>query len=188
MSLLAETLVEEWLNRQGFFTMRGIKDKVQEIDLLAIRPEQDGSVTGWHVESQVSFRPVGYISKLSKEIAVEPGRSRSSARKRTPQELEQCVAAWVDLKFRSATKRKIRSQLWPGIKWSFHFVHAKVKDPAELKCIAGAGVKLVPFMRLLYDLCEQEREGHTGFSGTAGGDFAEIVGYFYEGRLLSEYR
>jgi hypothetical protein len=37
MALLAEELVEEWLNRQGYFTIRGIKLGVHEIDLLAIR-------------------------------------------------------------------------------------------------------------------------------------------------------
>jgi hypothetical protein len=26
MAFLAETLVDEWLNRQGYFTVRGIKD------------------------------------------------------------------------------------------------------------------------------------------------------------------
>jgi len=35
--LLAESLVDEWLNRQGFFTIRGVKHGVGEIDLLAIR-------------------------------------------------------------------------------------------------------------------------------------------------------
>ena len=33
MALLAEELVEEWLNRQGYFTIRGIKFGVHEIDL-----------------------------------------------------------------------------------------------------------------------------------------------------------
>jgi len=37
MALLAESLVDEWLNRQGFFTIRGVKHGVGEIDLLAIR-------------------------------------------------------------------------------------------------------------------------------------------------------
>jgi hypothetical protein len=33
--------VQEWLNRQGYFTIRGIKVDVHEIDLLAtIRPSQ----------------------------------------------------------------------------------------------------------------------------------------------------
>jgi hypothetical protein len=39
MALLAESLVEEWLNRKGFFTIRGIKHGVAEMDLFAIRHE-----------------------------------------------------------------------------------------------------------------------------------------------------
>ena len=37
MALLAEEIVEEWLNRQGYFTIRGVKVGVHEIDLLAVR-------------------------------------------------------------------------------------------------------------------------------------------------------
>jgi hypothetical protein len=37
MALLAEEIVEEWLNRDGWFTIRGIKIGVDEIDILAIR-------------------------------------------------------------------------------------------------------------------------------------------------------
>lgn len=37
MSLQAETLVEEWFNRNGYFTIRGIKDKIDEMDILAIK-------------------------------------------------------------------------------------------------------------------------------------------------------
>jgi hypothetical protein len=64
MPLLAETLVDEWLNRRGFFTVRGIKDGVEEIDLLGVRPTSNG-LEGWHVEVQASFRPVNYITPLS---------------------------------------------------------------------------------------------------------------------------
>jgi hypothetical protein len=46
MALLAESLVEEWLNRKGFFTIRGIKHGVAEMDLLAIRHEAGESVIG----------------------------------------------------------------------------------------------------------------------------------------------
>jgi len=46
MALLAESLVDEWLNRQGFFTVRGIKHGVHEIDLLGVRPK-DGGVACW---------------------------------------------------------------------------------------------------------------------------------------------
>ena len=32
MALLTEQLVDEWLNRQGFFTVRGIKEGVGHVD------------------------------------------------------------------------------------------------------------------------------------------------------------
>jgi Holliday junction resolvase-like predicted endonuclease len=35
MALVAETLVEEWLNRMGYFTIRGAKTGQGKIDLLA---------------------------------------------------------------------------------------------------------------------------------------------------------
>jgi hypothetical protein len=63
MALLAESLVEEWLNRDGFFTIRGVKPGVDETDPLAVRPQPDGRVIGWHVEVEVSFRPIGFIAR-----------------------------------------------------------------------------------------------------------------------------
>ena len=53
MALLAEELVEEWLNRQGYFTIRGAKVGVGEMDLLAVKPT-DGGVECRHVEVQAS--------------------------------------------------------------------------------------------------------------------------------------
>jgi hypothetical protein len=44
MALLAESLVEEWLNRAGYFTIRGVKHGLGEMDLLAVRPGSDGVV------------------------------------------------------------------------------------------------------------------------------------------------
>lgn len=57
MALLAEELVEEWLNRNEFFTIRGIKLGYHEIDLLAIGFE-DGKTICRHDEVQASARPI----------------------------------------------------------------------------------------------------------------------------------
>ena len=76
MALLAESLVEEWLNRDGYFTIRGLKHGLGEMDLLAVRPQSDG-VVGWHVEVTVSFRPIGYIAR---EAAADSGRRGSYVR------------------------------------------------------------------------------------------------------------
>ncbi len=88
MALLDEQLVEEWLNRQNFFTIRGIKCGVDEIDLLAIRPMPEG-LECWQVEVQISYRPVGYIG------------GDTSARRRTPEQLRAGVKQWVEKKFTS---------------------------------------------------------------------------------------
>ena len=50
MALLGEEVVEEWLNRNGYFTIRGIKVGVDEIDILAIRPTPDRQHECRHIE------------------------------------------------------------------------------------------------------------------------------------------
>ena len=50
MALLAEQIVEEWLTRQGYFTMRGLKIGIDEIDLLATKHLGEGQWKHLHVE------------------------------------------------------------------------------------------------------------------------------------------
>jgi hypothetical protein len=171
MALLGESLVEEWLNREGFFTIRGVKHGVGEMDLLAIRQQSDDCVIGWHVEVQISFRPIGFIAKLPKNTA----GGRLSARKRTAEELDACARQWVHDKFRDTSKVALRKKLWPGINWEFHFVHARVKYPRELVVIANEGVTLHAFHDVLAKLTDRKRGS---FSASAGGDLAEIVSYY----------
>lgn len=82
MALLAEEIVEEWLNRQGHFTIRGIKLGVHEIDLLAIKANS-GEIERRHIEVQASMRPVSYITSVSKERQKRTGKKPGSAKKRT---------------------------------------------------------------------------------------------------------
>ena len=177
MALLAESLVEEWLNRLGFFTIRGIKHGVNEVDLLGVRKEADSSISGRHVEVQASFRPVGYIAKLTDDLAGagEKRRLPSSAKARTPEQIESCARAWVWAKFGSGDKVRVREQLWPGAAWSFHLVHAVVREPQELTVFQSEGVQCHTFYTVISELL-QRRKG--GFSGSSGGDLAEIVGYY----------
>ena len=175
MALLAESLVEEWLNRNSFFTIRGIKHGLAEIDLLAIRHEADTSVTGWHVEVQVSFRPVTYIAKLTDDMARASNRLRTNASARTPDQIETCASEWVQSKFKADAKAKAREGLWPHAQWRYHLVHARVRERRELEVFQREGVTCHSFRQLLADL--SRRKDHS-FSGSAGGDLAEIVGYY----------
>ena len=90
MALLAEELVEEWLNRQGFFSIRGIRLGVHEIDILAVKLIDDDVICR-HIEVQASVRPVSYICPLSKAHQESTGRKPMSAKERTQDELQASV-------------------------------------------------------------------------------------------------
>ena len=175
MALLAEQLVDEWLNRRGFFTVRGIKEGVAEIDLLGVKMTH-GQLEGWHVEVQVSFRPVSFISKLSKESVASLGaKSSSSAIARTQGIMEASVREWVHKKFDAKQKLDMREKCWQGLSWSRKFVHGAVKHSAELALIASHGIELIAFETVLDELC-----GHPAgeLFGGAGTDIAEIVRFY----------
>jgi hypothetical protein len=174
MALLAESLVEEWLNRKGYFTVRGVKHGVGEMDLLAVRNDS-GTVVGWHTEVQASFRPVGYIAKIKKELVGTVGKGRNSAIKRTNEQVDDFARAWVEEKFKLRAKAELREHLWPGIQWSYHLVHGEVREKRELEIFGAQGVTCHPFHEVLSDLI-----GPTGqtFSSSTGGDIAEIVKYY----------
>jgi hypothetical protein len=115
----------------------------------------------------VSFRPIGYIAR--------DRIGGSYVRKRTPAKVEACVRAYVDAKFRAREKVQLRARLWPGVTWSFHLVHGVVRYPHELEAFTQEGVTCHSFHQLLSDL---SRPGAHSFSGSAGGDLAEIVSYY----------
>jgi len=163
MAKLAESIVQEWLNRLGFFSIQGVKEGVHEIDLLAVRPESDGAITGWHVEAQVSFRPVAYIA------------GPTNAKRRSPQEMEERVNDWVRKKYLAGNKEALRRHLWQSANWQFHFVHGVVRYPAELDLIRARGIALHSFEEVLSHLCDQAERR---FVGSAGGDLAEIVDFY----------
>jgi hypothetical protein len=174
MALLAEQLVEEWLNRQGYFTMRGIKVGVHEIDLLAIKPTAT-DLEARHIEVQISFRPISYISTLSTDQQKALGlKSKNSASTRPNNIIEEGVRVWVEKKFTSRRKTEMRDRVIPKANWKFELVHANVKEDQELKFIEAQGVKLIPFKTVIRDLCKPT-EGWVGGSGT---DIAEIINYY----------
>jgi hypothetical protein len=174
MALLAETLVEEWLNRAGFFTIRGVRFGVSEMDLLAVRPAASG-FEARHIEVQVSTNPVAYISPLTGDQSRALGKAKTSAWARPQEVLQVSVAAWVEKKFLSPAKAKARTKAWPGLEWSFEFVHGEVRHPEELKLIEGYDIKTRTFHSVLTSLCGHGAETHKGGAGT---DIAEMLAYY----------
>lgn len=174
MALQAETLVEEWLNKNGYFTIRGIKEKINEIDFLAIKNNGEGLWEYIHCEVQVSTRPVAYISKLTKEQMLKLGvKSKTSVKVRTSENIKDSVKAWVQIRFKSPKKEKMRESILNGVKWEYWFVHGNVKDENELTYIRDEGVRLISIKDILKDLT-QNNTLHD-FSASSAGELVELL-------------
>lgn len=152
MALLAEELVEEWLNRQGYFTIRGAKIGNHEMDLLAVR-YVDGEVECRHIEVQVSITPISHITSLTKEDVEATGMKARSAKKRASYLAANAAKAWVERKFTQPKKQALLQSLFPG-PWSREFVVHNVKHPEELDLIAAEGVTILHLRDVLVELAQ----------------------------------
>lgn len=168
MALLAEEIVEEWLNRQGYFTIRGIRLGVNEIDLVAVKFRSGESPVCRHVEVQASMRPVSYISKVPK-AARKTGRAPNSAA-RSQEELVEGVAEWVEGKFRSTKKRSLMATLWTG-EWSAELVINNVKSEQEVDLIAEHGITV----HRLPDIVRELQSNEFPIKSAAGADFIDLL-------------
>lgn len=168
MALLAEEIVEEWLNRQGYFTIRGIKIGVQEIDMLAVRFKGGDVPECRHIEVQASMRPVSFISRIPKQLQ-KAGRAASSA-KRSREELEKGVQEWVETKFRRSDKIALMKKLW-NAKWSSELVLNNVKSSEEVSLIQGHGINIL----WLKDIIGALSRNTFLVSNAAGADFVDLI-------------
>ena len=160
MALIDEQVVEEWLNRKHFFTMRGIKCGVDEIDLLAMRLN-DSKPEFWHVEVQVSYRPIGYIG------------GDSNAKRRTDDAIRAGVAQWVEKKFTSDKKIERRNEIQPNVKWRYVLVHGELKDVKELEYMKQLGVELISYKSILSGL----RDSKNKYSSSVASNIADMLQY-----------
>jgi hypothetical protein len=160
MALLDEQLVDEWLNRKGFFTMRGLRAGNDEIDLLAVR--MIDQIECWHVEVQVSYRPIGYVG------------GDNNARRRTPEEVKSGVEQWVERKFTGPRKVARRVAVLPSAQWKYIFVHGVLRDESELVHMTRLGVTPLSYKQVLTELRDAPI-GNT--SSSLASDIAEILRY-----------
>ncbi|MBN2019009.1 MAG: hypothetical protein JW749_02155 [Sedimentisphaerales bacterium] len=101
---MAEEVAEKRLNRQGYFTIRGVKPGVDEIDILAFKPNADGTPECRHIEVQASTNPIAYISKVPRDRQKEEGIGPNCAKKRSDNELKEDINEWVEKKFERPRK------------------------------------------------------------------------------------
>jgi len=168
MALLAEEIVEEWLNRQGYFTIRGIRLGVNEIDLLAVRRGADGSVERRHIEVQASMRPISYISRVPKALQ-KTGRPANSAT-RSDEELADGVREWVEKKFHSTKKKALMQSVWSGV-WSSELVLNVVKSQQEVALIREHGIEVIWLRDIVASLADERLP----IKSAAGADFIDLI-------------
>jgi hypothetical protein len=169
MALLAEEIVEEWLNRNGYFTIRGIKLGVHEIDLLALAI-RGSTIEARHIEVQASIRPISYLCPLPKNTQKETGRSPMSMKQRTSKELADGVTEWVNKKYHQDTKKRLRNALYQGV-WKYELVIHNIKFPEELRLIEKQGIKIYR----LADIVKNLSAGQTIIQSAAGSALLELV-------------
>lgn len=169
MALLAEEIVEEWLNRQGYFTIRGAKAGVQEMDLLAVRFTDNG-IKCRHLEVQASVNPISYVTALPKDVREKTGRGPANAKLRSDDELRRGVSEWVQKKYDHPDKQKARKRLAPG-PWSRELVVHRLKYEVERTMIADAGITVWNLSDVLADL----KRGGALLQGAAGAHLIELI-------------
>lgn len=169
MALLAEEIVEEWLNRNGYFTIRGIKLGVHEIDLLALAV-RGSAVEARHIEVQASITPVSYLCPLPKLTQKQTGRKPMSMKQRSPSELADGVTEWVNKKFENHAKKRLRNTLFQG-KWKYELVIHHVKFPEELDLLEMHGIQI----HRLDDIVANLSEGRTIIQSASGTDLLQLI-------------
>lgn len=169
MALLAEEIVEEWLNRRGYFTIRGIKLGVHEIDLLAVKLTDKGPDCR-HIEVTASVNPVSYITDVPKAIQKSTGRKPKSQKFRSTEELRIGVQEWIEKKFNLERKRQLRQELFQG-NWSFELVVHKYKHPEEVALIEEAGIIIYQLQDVVRELASEE----TVIASASGASLVELV-------------
>ena len=170
MSLLGEEVVEEWLNRNGYFTIRGIKLGVDEIDILAIRPLPDGKNECRHIEVQVSINPISYITKVPAAIRKQTGIGPHNAKRRDVAQLTQGVHEWIEAKFNQPRKVQLRNSLCPG-SWSRELVVGSIKHEEELDLLRQGGITI----HRLKDVLTEMIENRTVVRAAAGADLFDLM-------------
>lgn len=140
MAKLSEEYVIEYLTRSGFTTARGIRKGVNEWDIFAINCKTK-EIEACHLEVQVSYDPVSYLSS-------------TSAKRRSEEKVVEEMQKWMIKKFTGEKVQSIRKNFYTGC-WSYCLVHEVLADEREKDFLKQNGVKLMKFSDIVASLCEK---------------------------------
>lgn len=174
MSLMGEQVAEEWLNRQGYFTIRGIKVGTGETDLLAVKQNKKGTEC-WHYEVQFSLRPISYICPAPEKLR-KKGVAPYNAKKRTKAQVRKAVREWVEKKFLDTKKDDLRKSVWRG-HWKFGLIVGNVKHQEELSLIQEEGISIIRIVDKLQEISSKRSTREKGYPvvAAAGSDLIDLM-------------
>jgi hypothetical protein len=154
MSVLGEEIVQEWLNRKGYFTIRGIKAGNSQLDILAIKPLPEGKRECRHVECQLSIKSIGYIST-------------GNAKHLDDAELTEEVLKWIEKEF--VRQEDLLQRLCPE-KWTKELVVGNIKHEDEIKALEQNGITVTRLSHILSDM-----DKNTVIQSAAGADLFDLT-------------
>ena len=160
MALIAEELVEEWLNQQKYFTIRNLKSGNNEIDLLGVKLNGKSNKELVHVEVMVPHNPMSWYCRVK----------HKSAASRSPEVIKSEVDAWVARKYKSEKKQLMRSNLIPHTNaddWRMMFVHGILTDQNHkvMEYMKELGINIISIKKIMLELQENDGNVLTGGNG-----------------------
>jgi len=170
MALIAEELVEEWLNQKKYFTIRNLKSGNNEIDLLGVKLNGKSKSQLVHVEVMVSHSPMSWICRVNLK----------SPASRSQEEIKSEVDAWVLRKYKSEKIQLMRNKLIPHAiadDWGMMFVHGVLTDenPQELEYMKELGINIISIKEIMLEL--QENDGKV-FTGGDGREISNLISIY----------
>mgnify|MGYP001594322883 CR=1 FL=1 len=147
---IIENIVANWFNSKGYFLIKNLKVGVNEIDILAIKLNNEQKVDdSIHIEVQCSSKPIGYI-----------GGSKS-AKKRSASEIKLGVMTYIDKKF---NKKKIKNVIEKliGNKYRKMFICGRLKDESTIKYFEKNGIEVMRVWQIFKEIKVNKEEYKTG--------------------------
>ena len=161
MALIDEEIIQEWLISRGFLTIRGLRKGNREIDLLGVK-STGPNPEYWHIESQVSFKPIGHIGG-------------GGAARQTKREMERRIQGYIDRKFNHPQIVDLREKVTAGVEWKKGFVYAVAAFPYEIECFRNNGVHVYQYREIIRDLIGNV---HPLKTSSDARNIVNIIGYF----------
>lgn len=147
---LIENIIGGWLNSKGYFLIQNLKIGLNEIDALAIKLDKNHKVQeAIHIEVQCSSNPIGYIG------------GSTSAKKRSPKDIEKGVLSYIAKKFDSKKIKALVESL-AGKDCKRWFICGVLKDETTIDYFKKKGVEVYRVWDIFKEVRANRGELKTG--------------------------